>query len=301
MNRLRLVTFDHIAAKVRKIGVQVEKHVVDLCAADASLPRDMKSFLSATDNVYSKALKIVESGKHRIPSSEVQLRAPIYNPEKIVCVGLNYVDHAKESNMALPSEPILFSKYPNTIVGTNDNVIKPNQVTELDYEAELVIVMGKEAKDVSEADAMKHIAGYTVGNDVSAREWQLKKAGGQWMLGKTWDTFAPIGPAITVNPLLLGAAAATLNPNNLGIRAILNGNTVQNSNTKEFVFGVEKVVAYISKIMTLKPGDLIFTGTPPGVGFGRKPQVWMQVGDKIRIEIDELGEIENTIVAPSKI
>lgn len=161
-----------------------------------------------------------------------------------------------------------------------------------------MLVIGKEGKNISKEDALKYIGGYTVGNDVSARDWQLRKPGTQWMVGKTWDTFAPIGPSILLNPLLY-APSDSFNPGNLNVRCILNGNTVQSSNTREFIFDVPSMISYISQIVTLKPGDIIFTGTPHGVGMGRKPQLWMKAGDKVRCEIDEIGAIENTVVNPA--
>jgi len=297
LNRLRLVSFDLLSNKARRIGVQLDKHVVDLSSADSSLPNDMRSFLSGGTSFFERANKIVESGKHRIPTSEVKLTAPIYNPEKVVCVGLNYRDHAKESNMPIPPEPVLFSKFASAIIGNGDNIVKPAETEKLDWEVELVIVIGKGGKNIPEKDALHHIAGYTVGNDVSARDWQLTKPGAQWMVGKTWDTFAPIGPSILVNPLLF-SSSDPFNPNDLGVRCFVNEKKVQDSNTREFIFNIQTVVSYISKICTLKPGDLIFTGTPPGVGMGMKPPVYMKVGDRVRVEIDELGSIENPIVAP---
>lgn len=184
--------------------------------------------------------------------------------------------------------------------GTGDNIVKPKQTQELDYEVELVLVIGKEGKNIPRAEALQYVGGYTVGNDVSARDWQIKKPGGQWMLGKTWDTFAPIGPSILLNPLLL-SSTDPFNPNNLGVRCILNGTTVQNSNTREFIFDVGTMIEYISQIVTLKPGDLIFTGTPHGVGMGRKPQLWMKAGDIVQCEIDDLGTISNTVVDPANL
>eukprot|EP00026_Physarum_polycephalum_P011109 Phypoly_transcript_11309.p1 GENE.Phypoly_transcript_11309~~Phypoly_transcript_11309.p1 ORF type:complete len:302 (+),score=45.29 Phypoly_transcript_11309:47-952(+) len=295
LNRLRLVTFDLVGSQTRKIGIHVDKHIVDLTKADSSIPNDARSFLAGGAGLFTKTQKIVESGLHRIPEQSVKIRAPIYNPEKVVCVGLNYRDHAKESNMPIPPEPILFSKFPNAIIGTGENIVKPRQVTELDYEVELVLVIGKTGRNIPKQDALKYIGGYTVGNDVSARDWQLRKPGGQWMVGKTWDTFAPIGPSILLNPLLL-SPTDSFNPNNLGVRCILNGNTVQSSNTREFIFDVASMIEYISQLVTLQPGDLIFTGTPHGVGMGRKPQLWMKAGDRVRCEIDELGAIENPVV-----
>jgi len=268
---------------------------VDITKADSSIPNDARTFLAGGAGLFSRTAKIVESGQHRLPEASVRIRAPIYNPEKVVCVGLNYREHAKESNMAVPPEPVLFSKFASSIIASGDNIVKPRQTQELDYEVELVLVIGKEGRNIPKSEALKYIGGYTVGNDVSARDWQLKKPGGQWMVGKTWDTFAPIGPAILLNPLLLSATDA-FNPDNLGVRCILNGNTVQNSNTKDFIFDIATMINYISQIVTLKPGDLIFTGTPQGVGMGRKPQLWMKAGDNVRCEIDELGAIENPVV-----
>eukprot|EP01110_Echinostelium_bisporum_P012250 TRINITY_DN6632_c0_g1_i1.p1 TRINITY_DN6632_c0_g1~~TRINITY_DN6632_c0_g1_i1.p1 ORF type:complete len:311 (-),score=81.66 TRINITY_DN6632_c0_g1_i1:53-862(-) len=259
--------------------------------------RALIGYGSRNPKMYSQLQKIVENAQNKIPLSEVALKAPIKNPEKIICVGLNYRDHAIESNMPIPSEPVFFSKWPNTLTGTNQIVIKPNETEQLDYEVELVVVIGKRGKNIPESEALQYVAGYTVGNDISARDWQLKKSAGQWILGKSWDTFAPIGPAITVNPLLLDPNT-TFDPNNLGLRCILNGQTVQNGTTKEFIFNVQAVIAYISKIATLNPGDLIFTGTPPGVGMGRKPQLWLQPKDTVVCEIDELGSITNKIVVP---
>jgi len=299
LNRLRLVTFDVLGPHAaRRIGLLEDRRVVDITMADSSIPNDARAFLAEGQGVISKALQVVESGKYRIPEASVKIRAPIYNPEKIVCVGLNYRAHAKEANMPIPPEPVLFSKFPNTIVGTGDDVIKPTQTKELDYEVELVLVIGKEGRNIPRTDALKYIGGYTVGNDISARDWQLRKPGAQWLSGKTWDTFAPIGPSILLNPLLY-SPSDSFNPNNLQLRCILNGTTVQDSNTKDFIFDVEAMIAYISQIVTLRPGDLIFTGTPEGVGMGRKPQLWMNPGDKVRCEIDELGAIENTIAKPA--
>jgi len=182
---------------------------------------------------------------------------------------------------------MFFKIFPSAIIGNGDNIIKPEETNELDWEVELVAVIGKEGKNIKESEALDYIFGYTVGNDVSARDWQLKKGGGQWLLGKTWDTFAPIGPAIVTK---------VNDPHNLGIRCILNGKSVQDSNTKQFIFNLNQMISYASRVFTLKPGDLIFTGTPPGVGMGRKPQVWMKPGDKVTVEIDEIGSITNNVV-----
>eukprot|EP01118_Nematostelium_gracile_P019796 TRINITY_DN9329_c0_g1_i1.p1 TRINITY_DN9329_c0_g1~~TRINITY_DN9329_c0_g1_i1.p1 ORF type:complete len:287 (-),score=84.61 TRINITY_DN9329_c0_g1_i1:8-742(-) len=244
----------------------------------------MKTFL--TKGAYKEAQKILDSGDFRTSMDSVKIKAPIYDPEKILCVGLNYRDHAIESKMAIPTEPVIFSKFNNTIVGPGDNIIKPEETNELDFEAELVVVIGKEGSKIKKEKAFDFIAGYTVGHDVSARDWQLKKSS-QWLLGKTFDTFAPIGPAIVTS---------VPNPQKLDISCSLNGKTVQHSNTDQMIFPIDELIAYISRVVTLKPGDLIFTGTPPGVGFGRNPPIFMKPGDNVVVSIENLGSLENTVV-----
>ena len=191
--------------------------------------------------------------------------------------------------MAIPEEPIVFSKYASTIIGPGDEIRVPPSSSKTDYEVELVVVIGKRGKDISEADALDHVAGYTIGHDVSARDYQLEKPGGQWMLGKTFDTFAPIGPEIVTSD-------EVGDPHALGIRCILNGDTVQDSTTAQLIFKVPQLVAYLSHVFTLAPGDLIFTGTPPGVGMARDPQLWLKPGDTVVCEVDGLGRLENDCV-----
>ena len=199
-------------------------------------------------------------------------------PSKIVCVGLNYRDHAKELNMALPTEPIIFIKPATTIIYNNDSIVYPSQTKNLHYEAELAIVIKDKIKNISEAEAKKHILGYTCANDVTARDLQNKD--GQWTRAKSFDTFCPIGPEVAIN----------IDPAKLDIKTYLNGNLKQSSNTSEMIFNVYYLVAFISQIMTLEANDLILTGTPPGVG-------QMQVGDRIEIEIQGIGKISNTVRA----
>jgi len=282
----RLVTFER--NNVVKIGAQLDKFVVDLTAGDSQLPNDMKHFLAGGEKYFNAAKKVLASDKHRVPLSEVKLRAPVLNPDKIICVGLNYTDHAIESNMAIPKEPVLFAKFPNTIIGPEETIIKPKESNEVDYEVEMVVVIGKKGHHIKEAEARSYIAGYTVGHDVSARDWQLKKAGGQWTIGKTFDTFAPIGPAIVTSE-------SGFDPHNAGIRCLVNGETVQNSNTNQLIFTVDQLVSYISQVITLTPGDLIFTGTPPGVGFARKPPLFLKHGDTVICEIDGIGSLKNPV------
>ncbi|WZO98317.1 fumarylacetoacetate hydrolase family protein [Isosphaeraceae bacterium EP7] len=262
---------------------------VDLNAADPALPASVREILALGPDGLARAAEAQAKGTVKYDPAKAVLLAPIPDPQKIICLGLNYRDHAEESGMAIPTEPILFSKYPSTLVGQGAEIVLPRVSTEVDYEAELVFVIGRTCKLVERGDAMDYVAGYMVGHDVSARDWQLNKPGKQWMAGKTFDTFAPVGPALVT-------ADEVPDPHALGIRLRLNGKTMQDSSTDQLIFKVDEVVAYLSQIMTLEPGDLIFTGTPPGVGMARKPPVWLQPGDVCEVEIDGLGTLRNPVV-----
>ena len=206
----------------------------------------------------------------------------IARPSKIVCVGLNYADHAKESGMPIPPEPILFFKSTTSIVGPDDAVVIPRGSKKTDWEVELAIIIGRRASYVSEADAMQHVAGYALHNDYSEREWQLER-GGQWVKGKSCDTFAPLGP-------FLATRDEVADPQSLKLWLSVNGVMRQNSTTAQMIFGVRQLVSYISQFMTLLPGDVISTGTPPGVGLGLKPQpIFLQSGDVVELGIEGLG------------
>ena len=210
---------------------------------------------------------------------------PIAVPSKIVCVGLNYRDHAAESGMALPERPLLFSKWPNTLIGPGDAIVLPAISNEVDYEAELGVVIGRRASRVAAEDALSYVRGYVCANDVSARDVQFLD--GQWARGKSLDTFCPVGPLVP--------ASEVPDPQALRIKAILNGRTVQDSSTEQMVFTVAEIVAFISQAITLEPGDLILTGTPPGVGFARKPPIYLRPGDEITVEIDGIGTLTNPV------
>jgi 2-keto-4-pentenoate hydratase/2-oxohepta-3-ene-1,7-dioic acid hydratase in catechol pathway len=206
-------------------------------------------------------------------------------PQKIVCVGLNYRDHAEEQGVALPERPLLFAKWPNTLLGNGEAIRIPAISKQVDYEAELGVVIGRRASGVSVADAFDFVRGYVVANDVSGRDLQF--ADGQWVRGKSLDTFLPVGDLVP--------ASDVPDPQALPIRAILNGEVMQDSNTSNQIFGVAEVVSFISQAITLEPGDLIITGTPAGVGAFRDPPVWLQPGDEITIEIDGVGSISNPV------
>ena len=285
---MRLVTFSHRG--LRRPGARSGDSIIDFSAADPSIPTTMREFLEAGDNAISRARAVIDRRDHAISETDVSIHAPIDNPEKIICIGLNYADHAAESGMPIPDEPIVFSKYASSIIGPDENIVAPSASSQVDYEVELVVVIGKRGRNISEEDALNHVAGYMVGHDVSARDYQLEKPGAQWMMGKTFDTFAPIGPDLVTTD-------DVPDPHNLGIRCILNGETVQDSNTSQLIFGVPKLIAYLTHVFTLAPGDLIFTGTPPGVGMGREPQLWLKHGDQVICEIDGLGRLENPVVS----
>jgi 2-keto-4-pentenoate hydratase/2-oxohepta-3-ene-1,7-dioic acid hydratase in catechol pathway len=264
---------------------------IDLNATNAAVPASVRLILEAGPAALRAAADAAgQPGAVTLDASKVTLLPPVPDPPKIVCMGLNYRDHAAESGAPIPKEPILFSKYATTLVGHGQPIVLPPVSQEVDYEAELVVVVGKAGKNIKEQDAMGHVAGYTVGHDVSARDWQLKKDGKQWMVGKTFDTFAPIGPHLVT-------ADEVPDPHALAIKLRLNGQTMQDSTTGQMIFTVGWTLAYLSQVFTLQPGDLIFTGTPPGVGFAKKPPLFLKPGDVAEVEIERLGVLRNPVVA----
>lgn len=284
---MRLATLE-TSAGLRVVGV-VDDRYVDLQAADSSLPGSLRELL-AQDGGLSRAAAAINKGRTAGLFLTGRLRAPIPNPGKVVCIGLNYRDHAAESGVSPPSEPICFSKFTQAVVGPDDAIRLPAVCEQVDYEAELVLVIGRKGKHIARGDARQYIAGYMNGNDVSARDWQLNKPGKQWLMGKTPDTFAPTGPWLVTSD-------EVADPGALRIQLRLNGQTMQDSNTRELIFGVDELVAYLSQLITLEPGDLIFTGTPPGVGMARKPPVFLKPGDTTEVEIAGLGVLKNPVEA----
>jgi len=219
---------------------------------------------------------------------DVRLGSPLARPSKIVCIGLNYVDHARETNATPPTEPVIFMKSTTAIVGPNDNIIIPKNSKKTDWEVELAVVIGKKASYVDEAEAMNYVAGYVLHNDVSEREFQLEK-GGTWDKGKGCDTFAPIGPFFATKDEIA-------DPHNLRLWLKVNGKIMQDGTTANFIFNLPTLVSYTSQFMTLLPGDIISTGTPAGVALGMKPPVYLKAGDVIELGIDGLGEARQTLV-----
>jgi 2,4-diketo-3-deoxy-L-fuconate hydrolase len=226
------------------------------------------------------------AAKHNV--FEVQLAPAIARPSKIVCVGLNYAKHAAESGMEAPSEPVVFFKATSAWSGPNDNIVIPRNSKKTDWEVELAVVIGKKAKYVSEANALEHVAGYAVHNDYSERQWQLEMLG-QWVKGKSADTFAPFGPFMATKDEIP-------DPNNLGLWLKLNDKKIQDSNTTDFIFNIQRVVSYLSQFMTLLPGDVISTGTPAGVGLGFDPPTYLKPGDVVELGIDGLGTQKQTAI-----
>jgi 2-keto-4-pentenoate hydratase/2-oxohepta-3-ene-1,7-dioic acid hydratase in catechol pathway len=281
------------------LGVKTDKGVLDAQAAARLLgkhaPATIDDLLQDEDGpslnaLVDAALKSKAARAAFLNEEEIEYGPVVTRPEKIVCVGLNYRRHAKEVNMAIPSQPVLFNKFNNALSAHEEAIKLPVEVArKFDYETELVVVIGKTAKNISEAEALSYVAGYCTGNDFSARDLQFD-TGGQWMVGKTPDQFAPLGPYLVT--------AEQVNPDRLKIECRVNGELRQSSNTDDFIFNTAQIVSYISRHMTLKPGDIIFTGTPEGVilGHPKEQQVWLKAGDKIACSVEKLGELRFELV-----
>ncbi len=234
-------------------------------------------------------LRVIDPANLPAVPSTVRIGPCVGRVGKFICIGLNYSDHATETGMQLPSEPVIFMKATSAICGPNDNLIIPRGSTKLDWEVELGVVIGKNGKYISENDATDHVAGYFVIHDVSERAFQIEGTG-QWVKGKSADTFGPIGPWLVT-------ADEVLDPQNLRLWLEVDGHRYQNGSTKTMVFGVKQLVSYVSRFMSLQPGDIISTGTPPGVGMGQKPPVYLRAGDVVRLGVEGLGEQQQTVVA----
>ncbi len=314
---MKLVTYE--SAKQSRLGVVHGDLVVDVAGAYGSIakgkigdanvaaaakvlrklgraPYDMIELLALGEK-YRQALGVVAGGPAAlgkkapkgllVPLAKAKLRAPIAHPQKITCIGLNYADHAREGGHEPPPAPIFFLKSHNTICGPGDPIKLPPNSTQVDYEAEMAVVIGKHGTRISEADAHKYIAGYTILHDVSARDMQF--ADNQWFRGKSCDTFAPTGPWIVTPDELT-------DPHNLRISLTLNGQTLQDSNTSNLIFKVPFLISYLSQSVTWEVGDLISTGTPPGVGFARKPPLFMKGGDTVSVSVEGIGTLTNPVV-----
>lgn len=273
----------------QKLVSQRDGAWVDLRAADPTLPDSLEQVIKSVGLDIADRL----GEAHRVgPKLSTQPEAwlpPIQHPNKILCVGKNYADHAREMAGEVPTEPVIFSKLSTTLIGHEVAIQLPRCSQQVDFEAELVVVIGRRGKEIAARDALNYIAGYTCGHDVSARDWQLKKPSGQWLLGKSFDTFAPLGPwMVTADELK--------DPSKRSIALRLNGRGMQSSNTEVLIFSIPILVEYISQVCTLEPGDLIFTGTPSGVGMARTPPVFLKSGDCVEIEIEGIGVLRNPVV-----
>lgn len=250
-----------------------------------AIPATMQS---AIDGTYTlDAIRTAAGNGPVVDTDTIHFAPAVLSPEKILCIGLNYAAHAKESNLPIPEYPTLFSKFNNALNAHKEPIVLPKTASKYDYEVELVIIIGKAAYQVSKEDALDYVFGYTVGNDFSARDLQMRTP--QWLIGKTFDGFAPLGPYIV--------PAAEVDPANCQVQSYVNGVLRQNSNTRDLIFDCATLVSYLSQYMTLKPGDVIFTGTPSGVilGYPEDKQVWLKAGDTVTVKIDGIGELTNTL------
>lgn len=276
----------------RSIGAELDSdHLVDFHLAHAAMPTGMRAFLERGDEGLEEARGIVKAPPREamLLKRDVRVSSPLCTAErpKIFCIGVNYADHAAETGSKIPEEPIVFAKFPTSLISPLDNIITPPNSTMLDYEAELVVVIGKSARRVRQAEAYDYIFGYTCGNDVSERQFQ--RSDRQWLRAKSSDTFAPTGPVIVTKDEIP-------DPHELTLGSKVNGEIRQNSSAGLMIFKVPKLVEFISHYLTLEPGDMIFTGTPPGVGLGFKPPRLLSAGDQVEIWVEKIGSIVNTVV-----
>jgi ureidoglycolate lyase len=278
---MKLATFT--AGGNPEIGIVLEDGILSLSRTAPRLAPDMTALIARWSRIEREVRTLAATPGPLLPIGAVQMKAPIRRPGKILAIGLNYRDHIEEAGLENPVRPIWFNKVSSAANGPFDPIPLPVVANQVDYEAELVAVIGQGGRSIAAKDAPAAVFGFCCGNDVSAREWQL--ATSQWFLGKSFDGHAPFGPWIVT-------ADEAGNPHALGIRSFVNGEKRQNSNTKHLVFDVWQQIAYVSQVMTLEPGDLIFTGTPGGVGMGRKPPQYLKDGDVVRVEIDRLGALE---------
>jgi 2-keto-4-pentenoate hydratase/2-oxohepta-3-ene-1,7-dioic acid hydratase in catechol pathway len=279
---MRFVTFQG-SGGAPEPGIVVDGKVAGLSAA--GFP-DVLSVIAGGAPALQKIKSFTETALSA-PLSSVKLLAPIPRPPKIICVGLNYRDHAVESGMDIPTVPTIFNKFATSIIGPGENIILPKRSEKPDYEAEFACVIGKGGRHIPEDRWRDHIFGYTIVNDVSARDYQLATT--QWLMGKTFDTFAPMGPWIVT-------ADEIADPHALDIKMTVSGEVVQNSNTRHLIFNIPALIAYLSSVFTLEPGDVLSTGTPAGVGLGFKPPRWLKPGDECVITVQGIGELRNPCV-----
>jgi 2-keto-4-pentenoate hydratase/2-oxohepta-3-ene-1,7-dioic acid hydratase in catechol pathway len=290
---MRLVTYLYDGE--RRAGVLLNDRVLDVNGADPALPSDLIALLEGGMGLLDRLRRAGESTPPGSPAlrplAEVRLLAPIPRPGKILCIGRNYADHVSEAasvGLSPTEKPSVFIKVSSAVIGPGDSIVRPVTTDQLDYEGELALVIGRRAKSVTREEALGYVAGYTIVNDVSARDLQFSKDVGI-SLGKNFDTALPMGP-------YLALADEVPNPGNLDVRTYVNGELRQDSNTHNLIFDIPHIIWYLAQQLTLEPGDVIATGTPSGVGFAMKPPLWLQPGDVVRVEIEGLGALENPVV-----
>ena len=250
---------------------------------------DLLSVISGGEDALDRVTRWLNRppGSERFDAAAVSLLPPIHRPPKIVCIGLNYRDHAAESNLPVPATPTVFAKFSTSVIGPGAPIVLPKSSAKPDYEAELAVVIGKGGRHIPEEEWKEHVFGYTIVNDVSARDYQMATT--QWMIGKTFDTFCPMGPAIVT-------ADEIDDPHALAISLSIGGETLQSSNTSNLIFRIPRLIAYLSSVFTLESGDIVSTGTPAGVGFARTPPRWLKAGDEVRVRVEGIGELVNPVV-----
>lgn len=288
---MKLVNFK-VGEQIR-LGIKSNKGIIDVAKAKAAegysleIPSTIEQVIEGGEKSLLQLAELMKREIETIPEETIVYAPSVTNPEKILCVGLNYISHSEESKMDIPTSPVLFSKFNNALAANNQIVSLPKSAEKFDYEAELVIVIGKEAANVSKEEALSYVFGYTAGNDLSARDLQFRTP--QWLLGKTCDHFAPIGPYLVT--------ADEVDASNLEIKCKVNGVVRQSGNTRDMIFDCATIVSYISSYMTLKPGDIIFTGTPSGVilGYPEDKQQWLKSGDEIVVSIEKIGDLVNVL------
>ncbi|HXG21413.1 MAG TPA: fumarylacetoacetate hydrolase family protein [Methylomirabilota bacterium] len=283
---MRLVTYERNGQ--RSIGALTNNGLLDLPAASGGdLPADMVALLQLGDAGVARAREAVAKSGTAISLKEARLLAPVPRPGKIIGIGLNYADHAAEGGRELPKYPMIFTKAVSAVIGPGEAIRMPLVTSMVDFEGEMAVVIGKRAKDVSSREALDYVAGYTICNDVSGRDYQQRSSP---TAGKSFDTFAPMGPVLVTRDEIP-------DPHSLDIRTIVSGEEMQHSNTKHLIFNVNYLIDYLSHIFALEPGDVISTGTPAGVGWFRNPSRFLKPGDTVRIELDKVGVLENPVVA----
>lgn len=283
---MKFVTFER-AGGVPEAGVILDGQVVAL--GGAGFP-DLLSVIAGGEEALGRAARFAASAPASavLELASVKLRAPIPRPPKVICVGLNFADHAAESGLPIPKVPTIFSKFSTAVIGPGEAIVLPRVSTQTDYEAELAFVIGKGGRHIPAERWRDHVFGYTNFNDVSARDYQMATT--QWLMGKTFDTFAPMGPWLVT-------ADEIRDPHALDIACEVNGEILQHSNTRQFIFRIPDLIAFLSSVFTLEPGDVVSTGTPPGVGFARKPPRFLKAGDEVVVRIEGVGELRNPVVA----